>query len=375
MSIELTDAKRIHAQIDLGAILHNYQYTKSLTQKRVICVVKTDAYGHGALPVAKKLQQHGADFFAVATIDEALELRNGGITGGILILGYVFEDSIQKAIDNDISLTVASAGAMKSISKAASGKNVKVHIKLNTGMNRTGFNVSHGNIPQDLIDVCEMLLNNKNIEFEGLFSHFAVAEDNCEFSNDQFSKYKITESYFKELGLIPKIRHMCNSAGLTNHPDKLLDAVRLGISLYGCCNKKEDYKPAMQFKTRIVDIHTLCPGDCVSYGITYTAQKNTTMAVIAAGYGDGLPRRLSGNNAYVICHGKRVPIIGRICMDMSMIDISDLTDAKVGDEVTLWGHDGNETISCDEQAQKSGTISYELLCGVSKRVPRIYKNL
>lgn len=370
----ITDTAKTRAEIDLNAVLNNYLYTKSIVGKRIICVVKADAYGHGAVAVAKKLQENGADFFAVANIDEALELRRGGITGGILILGYVFPDFIDTAINNEISISLASLNAAKFIVERACGRKIKVHIKLNTGMNRTGFNISHGNVPADLIETAKILKSNPNIIPEGVFSHFAAAENNPEFSKFQYHNYLIGEKYLESVGIIPEIRHICNSAGLLEYRDMHLDAVRLGITLYGCSEEctNSEYLPVMQFKTRIVDIHELNSGDCVSYGLTYKADKPIKMAVICAGYADGLRRCLSGGKGYVLCHGKKAQIIGRVCMDMSMIEISDIPEAKVGDDVVIWGEDSGVMLTCDEQAKNADTISYELLCGVSKRVPRIY---
>ncbi len=370
----VTDITKTRAEIDLGAVLHNYKHTKELVNRRIICVVKADAYGHGAVAISKKLEEVGADFFAVANIDEALELRRGGIKGGIVILGYVFPDFVNAAVENDVSLALASLDAAKTFVRRASGRELKVHIKLNTGMNRTGFNVSHGIIPDDLKETVEILKQNPNIRVEGLFSHFAAAENNPDFSNKQFECYTMGEKYLKENGITPEIRHICNSAGLLEYPHMFLDAVRLGITLYGCSSVADGYLPVMQFKTRVIDIHALKKGDLVGYGLTYTAQKDMKMAVICAGYADGLRRGFSCGKGEVLCHGKRVPIIGRVCMDMAMIDVTDIPDVKIGDDVVIWGNDGDRYISCDEQAQKIDTISYELLCGVAKRVPRIYIN-
>ncbi len=370
----ITDTNKTRAEIDLSAALHNYQYTKQLVNRRIICVVKADAYGHGAVKVASKLQENGADFFAVANIDEALELRRAGITGGIIILGYVFPEFIEKAIENDISVALSSLESAKFMCRIAADRNLKVHIKLNTGMNRTGFNISHGIVPKDLKETAELLNQNKNILIEGVFSHFAMAENNPKFSQIQFENYKIGQSFLESAGLKPEIRHICNSAGLLEYPEMYLDAVRLGITLYGCSSLSDNYKPVMQFKTKIIDIHSLDVGDAVSYGLTYKAYRPTKMAVIAAGYADGLRRSLSNGKGQLLCKGIRVPIIGRVCMDMAMIDVTDVPCVSVGDDVVIWGSDNGHTIFCDEQAQKADTISYELLCGISKRVPRVYKD-
>ncbi len=367
------DLTKTHAAISLDAIAHNYNYTKKLVgEKKVICIIKANAYGHGAVEVAKRLEKEGADYFAVALLDEALQLRRAGIKSKILILGYVMPKYIPLAIENDISLACASLDFLKEIAKATKDKTALIHIKLNTGMNRTGFNISHGEIPEDLKNACDIIKENRNIHVEGLFSHFAKAEDDDEFTRLQFNNFTFAKDYLISQAINPEICHICNSAGILNHPEKHLDAVRLGISLYGACVCDKNYLPVMSFNTSIVDIHNLEQGDGVSYGLDFIAKKPMKMAVIGAGYADGIRRNLSENDAYVLCNGKRVKLIGRVCMDMAMIDVTDIDDISIGDTVTIWGKNGDAFLSCDEQAEKAGTISYELFCSVSKRVPRIY---
>ena len=373
MSKNFIDCKKTRAEISQDAIAHNYTLTKKLVGRRVICVVKSDAYGHGAVEISRRLNECGADFFAVATIDEAMELRRSGVFGGILILGYVLPEFIEYAVSNDISLTAASCDALSAIANASHGRQAKVHIKLNTGMNRTGFDVCRKDSTEELIKAAAILKENPNIIVEGIFSHFARAEDDSEFSRLQFENYQKGCRYFEGLGITPIIHHICNSAGLLRYDGMRLDAVRLGITLYGCSDDKAfGYKPAMSFKTTVVDVHDIRKGDGVSYGLAFKAERDMKMAVIGAGYADGLTRQLSCGKGRVLCNGVSAPIIGRVCMDMAMIDASAVPAIKVGDEVIIWGRDGDEILTCDEQAQSAGTISYELLCGVSKRVPRIY---
>ena len=356
-------------RVDLDAASHNYNYTKSKTNSRVISVVKANAYGHGAVTVSKRLEKEGCDFFAVSSLEEALELRLGGIKSKILVLGYILPCRIKDAVENDISFALASLDFAKELCSASYGGVANVHIKVNTGMNRTGFCVCRSDGLADLKEPVELLKRSTSIHVEGLFSHFAKAEDDPDFSEKQWNAYNKAASLIKENGIEPDILHICNSAGIGNYPSMHLDAVRLGINLYGCSSDDKNYKGVMSFYTRIVDIHTLKEGEGVSYGLCYVADRERRIAVIGAGYADGLFRCLSYGKGYVLAGGVKCPILGRVCMDMTMIDISDVPDAKVGDVVTIFG----EGLSCDEQADNAGTISYELLCSVAPRVHRVYE--
>ncbi len=364
-----TNLLKTWCSVDLDAIAHNYNYTKSRTSANIICVVKAGAYGHGAIPVAKRLASEGCGYFAVSSIEEALELRHGGIDCNILILGYVLPSRIADAADNDIAFACASYDFAKILCETPLSKKVRVHIKLNTGMNRTGFNVCHSSGYEELQKALELLNGNANIEIEGVFSHFAKAEDDEAFSKKQWGYFENAVDFIKKNGIQPRMLHICNSAGTYNFPSMHLDAVRLGIHLYGCESDDENYIQSMDFCTRIVDIHALKEGDGVGYGLHYIADKKTTIAVIGAGYADGIFRCLSDGKGYVSVNGKKCPIIGRVCMDMTMIDISSVPEAKVGDVVTIWGKD----LPTEEQAKNAGTISYELMCSVTPRVPRIYE--
>lgn len=372
MQNNFADLKKTRAEISLGAITKNFEYLKSTTGSRVICVIKADAYGHGATEVAKVLENAGADFFAVSSINEALELRNAGIVSDILILGYVFPEQLSLAFRNNLTVTCASLESAKNIIEKADGADVKIHIKINTGMNRTGFYMCKKKIPQDFEKLCELLNDNLNIQVEGIYSHFAKAENDKKFTCIQADNFNFAKEYIVSKGITPKICHISNSAGLAFYKDFAFDAVRCGISLYGCGELDKNLTPSMTFKTSVVDVHTLNKGDRVSYGLCFVAKKNTKIAVIGAGYADGIFRCLSNGKGSVLVGGKRAKIIGRVCMDMTMIDVSHLPNIKVGDEVVIFGSQSGECISCDEQSKNAGTISYELLCAVSKRVPRIY---
>ncbi len=364
-----TNSLKTWCSVNLNAIAHNYNYTKSKTDAKIICVVKAGAYGHGAVPVAKRLLKEGCDYFAVSSIEEALELRQGGINCNILVLGYILPCHIQTAIENDISFACASYEFAKLVSGVKTSKKARVHIKLNSGMNRTGFCICHESGYEDLDKAIEVIKNSDNIEVDGIFSHFAKAENDKACSEKQCGYFSNAVDYIKASGINPQMLHICNSAGTANFPEKHLDAIRLGIHLYGCESDDKNYIHTMDFCTRIVDIHTLKEGDGVSYGLDFIADRKMKVAVIGAGYADGIFRCLSDGKGYVIVRGKKCPIIGRVCMDMTIIDITDVPEAEVEDIVTIWG----KALPTEEQANNAGTISYELLCSVAPRVVRVYE--
>lgn len=363
-----TETLKTWCSIDLDAIAHNYNYIKQNVSSRIICVVKAGAYGHGAVQVARRLADEGCDFFAVSSIEEALELREGGIDTSILILGYVLPSRLDEAIENDISFACASYDFAKILCEKKSKKRAKIHIKLNTGMNRTGFCVCHDEGKEELKKALSLIKQSDNVCTEGVFSHFAKAEDDIEFSEKQCAVFEETLSDIKKSGIVPSIVHICNSAGTHNFKDKHFDAVRVGIHLYGCEAPDENYIRAMDFCTRIVDVHTLEKGDGVSYGLDFVAEKKMKIAVIGVGYADGFFRALSDGKGKVSVNGKICPTVGRVCMDMAMIDVSEVENVAVGDVVTVWG----KALATEEQAKNASTISYELMCSVSPRVPRIY---
>ena len=346
-----TDVKKTRAVIDLNAIAGNYMHTaKACAPAKVAAVVKADAYGHGALAVAKRLNAVGCDFFTVSNIDEALELRTGGITGTILVLGYVLDEFLPEAVENDISLAVDTVAHLKTILRAADGRPVKIHIKLDTGMNRTGFFAKGDGAPLDeeLHKAVELIEKHPNLVCEGIFSHFAVADEpeGSAFTETQYARFTETVEKLRALGLKPTYRHICNCAGIVRFPQMHLDAVRMGVTLYGCGDLDSACVPAMTFKTRVINVHTLKKGESVSYGCTYTADTDRRIAVIGAGYADGYKRCLSGKG-YVLCHGKKAPLVGRICMDMAMVDVTDIPEAAVGDDVVLFGKDGDERLPAE----------------------------
>lgn len=367
---------RTWAEIDLDALVHNFDIIKKeATGAKLMAVVKADAYGHSVRIVAPILEQHGADAFAVSNIEEAITLRGCGITRPILILGYTPVSMAAQLYLNDISQCVYSPEYAAALSKraCADGVKVKVHIKLDTGMSRLGFDCRDEKLSG--IEEAVTAARLKGFVFEGIFTHFAVS-DRTETSEDgftdkQYSRFCTAAERFEKAGLRPKYRHCCNSAAFCLDSDKHFDMCRPGIILYGLTPSsdlklKENFVPVMTVKSVVSMVKTIKKGDTVSYGRTFTAEKEMKIATVTAGYADGYPRLLS-NKGYVLINGKRANIIGRVCMDQMSVDVSDIEDVKQGDEVILFG----KTLPVEELADMCGTINYEIICGISPRVPRI----
>lgn len=367
---------RTWAEIDLDALVHNFDIIKKeAAGAKLMAVVKADAYGHSARIVAPLLEQHGADAFAVSNIEEAITLRGCGITRPILILGYTPVSMAAQLYLNDISQCVYSPEYAAALSERASsdGVKVKVHIKLDTGMSRLGFDCRDERLVG--IDDAIAAARLKGFVFEGIFTHFAVS-DRTETSEDgftdkQYSRFCAAAEHFEDAGLKPKYRHCCNSAAFCLDSDKHFDMCRPGIILYGLTPSsdlklKEAFVPVMTVKSVVSMVKTIKKGDTVSYGRTFTADREMKIATVTAGYADGYPRLLS-NKGYVLINGKRANIIGRVCMDQMSVDVSDIEDVKQGDEVILFG----KTLPVELLADMCGTINYEIICGISPRVPRI----
>lgn len=370
---------RGYAQIDLDAILWNMKRMKAhiRPETRMIGVIKTDAYGHGSVPVAKALQK--LDFlygFAVATAEEAFELRENGITLPILILGYTFPYSYARMIEEDIRPCVFREDMAALLSEEAGklGKKAKIHIKVDTGMGRIGITPDESGLA-----FVKRLSEDKNLELEGVFTHFARADEADKTSAwEQFYKFRwFTEEMEQRFVLPDLIKDCSNSAGILKMPEANMDVVRAGISLYGLAPSAEvdtsgfSLKPALSLFSTVVFVKWLEAGQPVSYGGTYVTNRRTRVATIPIGYGDGYPRSLS-NKGYVLIRGKKAPVIGRVCMDQFMVDVTDIPQACEGDRVTLIGRDGEEEISAEELGELSGRFHYELLCDLGKRIPRFY---
>lgn len=371
------DRKRTWAEVNIGALRDNCQKIRSLLPKncRFLALVKANAYGHGLLGIAQSLEDFGCDFLGVACFEEALQLRDGGVKLPILILSHTPSELICRVAELDCVQALGSFEDAQAYSQALenSGLRLRVHIKLETGMGRTGFNVKDGHVE----DV-KTALALKGIEAEGIFTHFAVADDPVQedFTLRQFRLFtESVERIERESGVRFAIKHCANSAALISYPEMALDMVRTGIALYGIYPDSRrgalKLSPLMELKAKVLQVTCLKPGDTVSYGRRFTADREMTVAVISVGYGDGLHRCLSGK-IDVLIHGKRCPQLGTICMDMCMIDVTGLLCVKPDDTVTIFGHDGQEFISVCEVAEKAETISYEILCGLTSRVPRSY---
>ncbi len=371
------DFHRIYAKIDLSAVAHNIKLIKEkIGGSRLMLIVKADAYGHGALAVAKAAEK-AADYLAVAEMGEAMELRAGGICAPILILGYTSPSLYAAALENDITLTLFTAESAKALSDLCvkTGKTARVHFAVDTGMGRIGWQVC-----EQSADEAAEAARLPGIYAEGIFSHFATADcENSSFAEEQRAQFERFLSMLKTRGVDIPIKHMNNSAGLVKFREQY-DMVRAGIVLYGlypsenvkaAAGESFALRPAMELITHIAHIKELEAGKPISYGATYVTARKTRVATLPVGYADGYPRALSSKGE-VLVHGVRCPILGRVCMDQMMVDISAVPEAKAEDKVVLVGRDGAECISAEEIAAHADTITYEFICGISKRVPRIY---
>jgi alanine racemase len=377
--------RRTWAKIDLDAICRNVGAIERLLEgkSKIMAIVKADAYGHGAPFVARELAGCGVDFFGVSSLDEAAQLRESGITQNILILGYTAptKENIKKLIECGIIQTVFDFEDAKLISKVSGslGAAVKIHIKIDTGMNRLGFSYTKKNKDDNLIVKIKSIKNMDNIVCEGIFTHFAEADDkNSGFTKEQFALFRELVGLLEKENISFDIKHAANSGATINFRETHLDYVRCGLILYGLYPSEGadiGLVPAMELKTIISELHTVKKGETVSYGRTYKAKQDILCATLPIGYADGFSRLLS-NSAGVLVNGKLAPVTGRVCMDQSIIDVTDCGAVAVGGEVTLFGHDKNGAyIPVERLAERMGTINYEVVCLIGKRVPRIfYKN-
>ncbi len=368
---------RVCANISLDAIRDNIKKGRELLgpETRLMAVVKADAYGHGAVPVAWAIDDL-VDAYAVAIPEEGAELRQAGITKPVLVLGYTAPELAASAIRQDIMLSVFQSETAEAYGKLARelGTTAKVHIKLDTGMSRIGYLCNE----QSLADI-ERIAKLPDIKIEGMFTHFAKADEaDKSFAKEQYKKYMEFAEQLWQRGIRIPVRHVCNSAGMIDLPESDLDMVRFGITMYGMYPTDDVTKerlpvtPAMELKTHISFVKTLPAGVGIGYSGTFVTCRETKVATLPIGYGDGYPRGLS-NRGRVLIHGKSAPILGRICMDQCMVDVTDIPEAVQGDTVTLMGRDGEEFISAEEIGATVGnSFHYEVVCDVGKRVPRVY---
>lgn len=368
---------RVVAEISVDAIKHNYKQIRSIIPKHteMMGIIKADGYGHGAIEVAKILQEQGVNRFAVAIAKEGEELRKEGIVSPILILGYTPKADIKTLIENDLTQTVFSYEMAKYISEEAKklNKTVNIHLKVDTGMGRIGFMSSSQSI-EEINKMAELT----HINMEGIYTHFSTAdEEDPTYTKDQWS---IFEGFLKELdevGIHLPIMHAANSGAIMCHAYTHLNVVRPGIILYGYYpsgylqNKVLDLQPAMTLKTQVVHVKELPEGHYVGYGRKFYTKEKTKIATIPIGYADGYSRRLAGKGR-VLIHGQYAPVIGSICMDQFMVDVTGIKGVKVEDEVVIFGKQGDQAIPIEELADALGTINYEVMCMIGKRVPRLY---
>lgn len=369
---------RVCAEIDMDAIAENFRVMHEAIrpETKMVAVIKTDGYGHGAVPIAQMIQPEDYIWgFAVATMTEAMILRKNQITKPVLILGYTFEEDYEDLIRYEIRPVVFKLDMAKELSQAAVQlkKTLSIHIGLDTGMSRIGFSDT-----EESIETIREIASLPGIKIEGMFTHFAKADELDKTSaNRQFERYMHFAHRLEEAGVVIPLKHVSNSAALMELPDMNLNLVRAGISIYGIYPSAEVSRdsmkltPAMSLRSRIVYIKEIETGTQISYGGTFTATHPMRIATIPVGYGDGYPRMLS-NKGCVLIRGKRAKILGRICMDQFMVDVTDIPEAKELDEVILVGRQGSEEITVDELGDLCGRFSYEFICDIGKRVPRIY---
>ncbi|WP_110942930.1 alanine racemase [Inediibacterium massiliense] len=375
--LSLEKTRPVWAEINLDHLAHNMREIRNLVKKeiKITGVIKADAYGHGALEIGRTLLENGAERFAVATLSEALELRKGYKDTPILILGYTPKECAQEVIENNIIQTIYSLEDAKAYSDVAQKlkKYVIFHIKIDTGMSRIGF------LPnKETVEIIKEIIKFPYVKVEGMFTHFAVADaQSKDFTNKQYERFISMDRMLKEENIHIPIRHVGNSATIMDLPDMHLDMVRAGVILYGLYPSEEvkkerlNLKPVLSLKAKISHVKTLDGGVGISYGLKFFTPKKSKIATLPIGYADGFTRMLSGKGEALV-KGKKVPVVGRICMDQCMIDVSSIEDIQVGEQVILIGSDGKNTILADDLANQLGTINYEIVCMLGRRIPRVY---
>ena len=374
----MKEYNRVYAKIDMDAAAYNMEQMKKRIGggARLIAVVKTDAYGHGAVPLAEVFEK--LDYvwgYAVASLDEGMILRKHGIKKPILVLGCVFPDQYDDMVRNDIRAAVYMEEMALGMAEAAkkAGKKAYIHIKTDTGMGRIGFPVS-----EESADIIERISKLEDIKIEGMFTHFAKADETDKtYTYDQHRKFMWMKEQMEKRGVEIPYYDCDNSAGIIDFPDMKHDLARAGISTYGMYPSEEvnqnavDLKPVLSLVSHVIFVKTVKPGTSISYGGTFVAPEKMRVATIPVGYGDGYPRSLS-NKGTVLIHGKRARILGRVCMDQFMVDVTDIPDVKFMDRAVLIGEDQGDRITVEELAGLSGRFNYEFVCCLGKRIPRVY---
>lgn len=366
----------VWAEIDLDAIKYNIDSIKRrVDTKELIAVVKADAYGHGALDVSKTLVENGATKLAVAVITEAMELRHGNINTPIMILGYTPLEFAADLINYDIEQTIFDLEYATKLSEIALnlGKKAKVHVALDTGMGRIGFLINDNSL-NEILKISSL----KGLEVVGIFTHFATADESDKnYSNKQYKKFTDFNEKLVSKGVNISLKHVSNSGAIIDMPNTYLDGVRAGIVLYGYYPSEDvlkqnlDLKKAISIKTQVAHVKILDKNEYVSYGRKFKTERKSIIATLPIGYADGYSRALTGK-AKVIINGKFAPVVGTICMDQCMIDVTDIGDVHVGDEIIVLGKDKDLKFDADDMAKAMGTINYEVLCMIKQRIPRVY---
>ena len=367
---------RTYAEVNLHAVRHNIEEARKHIKSgtKIMAIVKANAYGHGAVPVSKALISQ-VDAYGVAMIEEALELRDAGIDKTILILGYTGEEWYEELVKHCISQTIYTYDMAKKLSDVAvsHGKQTPIHIKIDTGMGRIGFAPT-----EESVGIVEKISQLPGVFIEGIFTHFARADEKTiEAAKEPFARYMQFVQELEKKGIRIPVRHVSNSASIISFPEANLDMVRSGITTYGLYPSEDVPKeilklqPAMSWKSKISYVKPIEPGTSVSYGGTFTAEKPMIVATVPVGYADGMKRDLSGKGR-VLVHGQYARILGRVCMDQFMIDVTDISNVKMGDTVTIFGKDGDKCIPVEEIAEMSHSFNYEFVCSISNRVPRKY---
>lgn len=374
MNSNSTSDRPVWAEVDLKAVTGNLRQIRERVQPqtKIMAVVKADGYGHGALQIAKTALANGADYLAVAILDEALTLRQAGINAPILILGYTPPAQAPLLVQNRITQTVYTLEMAQAISAAAVavGTNGLVHLKIDTGMGRIGV------LPHEAANFAVQVAQLPGIDLEGAFTHMSSADEDETYTVRQFQHFQAALAEVEQRGISIRLKHVANSATILSHPEMHLDMVRAGIILYGLwpsvdMPKTIDLKPAMQLKAKVAHVKTVPPGTFISYGRRFTTKATSIIATLPIGYADGWSRLLS-NKAEVLLHGRKAPIVGRVCMDQCMVDVTDIPGVGPGDEAVLFGWQDEHFLPVDEVAAHMGTINYEIVCLISNRVPRVY---
>ena len=374
------DSPLVWAEVDLKAIAHNIRELRRITnpKARFMAIVKANAYGHGIIEVARQSLENGAEALGVANIEEGIQLRKAGIDAPVLIFGYTSPVHAKKLIEFDLTQTVYSYETSRALSEAvaAYGKKIKVHIKVDTGMGRLGL---LREITDSAVSEVESISRLPMLELEGIYTHFATADkSDRSYAGKQFKIFMDFLNQLRIAGLEIPVTHAANSAAIINMPETHLDMVRAGISIYGLYTSEEvdrsiiKLKPAMELKTKIIHLKKVPAGFKISYGTTYETEKPTTIATVSIGYADGLNRLLSSKGRMLVCGGQSAPIVGRVCMDMTMLDVGEIPEIVMEEEVVVFGKQGNASISVDEIASTINTINYEVVSTIMERVPRIY---